>query len=160
MLAEEEGDALVLFTFLGNLPWTTITAVVAVIAVVVFFVTSSDSASLVIDMMTSGGHPDPPKGQRIFWAVSEGAVTAVLLLAGGLDAIYASAMTVAVPLTFILPLMALSVYLAVREEPAGDERPDRDERRRRFRGWQPRWGPSDSGLRSPVNRNWRSTTPP
>jgi choline/glycine/proline betaine transport protein len=137
VLAEDEGDALVFFSFLGALPWSTITSIAAVVAVFVFFVTSSDSGSLVIDMMTSGGHPDPPTGQRVFWAITEGAVTAVLLVAGGIDAIYASAMTVAVPLTVILVLMAISIQRAVRDEPATDERPDRDERRRRLVGGPP-----------------------
>jgi choline/glycine/proline betaine transport protein len=132
VLAEEEGDALVLFSFLGALPWSNITSIVAVVAVFIFFVTSSDSGSLVIDMVTSGGHPDPPKGQRVFWAVTEGAVTAVLLLAGGIDAIYASAMTVAVPLTVILVLVAVSLQRALRDEPPVDERPDREERRERL----------------------------
>jgi choline/glycine/proline betaine transport protein len=129
VLEAEEGDALVFFSFLDTLPWASITAVVAVVAVFVFFVTSSDSGSLVIDMMTSGGHPDPPRGQRVFWAVSEGAVTAVLLLAGGLDAIYASAMTVAVPLTVIIALMAWSLLRGVRTEPT--DRPRRPDRRHR-----------------------------
>ena len=124
VLDQEEGDALVFFSFLETLPWATVTSLAAVLAVFIFFVTSSDSGSLVIDMMTSGGHPDPPTGQRVFWAVSEGAVTAVLLLAGGLDAIYASAMTVAVPLTVILVLMAWSLLRGVAAE-APRDRPRR-----------------------------------
>jgi choline/glycine/proline betaine transport protein len=122
VLEAEEGDALVFFAFLEGLPLATLTTVAAVVAVFVFFVTSSDSGSLVIDMMTSGGHPDPPKGQRVFWAVSEGAVTAVLLLAGGIDAIFTSAMTVAIPLTVILVLMAWSLVRGVRQEAAAVHR--------------------------------------
>lgn len=118
VLGEEEGDALVFFSFLDTLPFSTITSIAAVVAVFVFFVTSSDSGSLVIDMMTSGGHPDPPTGQRVFWAITEGAVTAMLLLAGGLDAIYASAMTVAVPLTIILVFMAVSLLRGLASETA------------------------------------------
>jgi choline/glycine/proline betaine transport protein len=117
ILDAEEGDALVFFAFLEGLPWATVTSIAAIIAVFIFFVTSSDSGSLVIDMMTSGGHPDPPTGQRVFWAVTEGAVTAVLLLAGGIDAIFTSAMTVAVPLTVILALMAWSLLRGLRQEP-------------------------------------------
>jgi choline/glycine/proline betaine transport protein len=135
VLGEEEGDALVFFTFLDTLPLTTVTSIAAVVAVFVFFVTSSDSGSLVIDMMTSGGHPNPPRGQRVFWAVSEGAVTAVLLLAGGLDAIFASAMTVAVPLTVILVLMAWSLYRGVTTEPHRQHRP---------RGRRSRAAPADA----------------
>jgi choline/glycine/proline betaine transport protein len=145
VLGEEEGDALVFFSFLEGLPFTTITSIAAVVAVFVFFVTSSDSGSLVIDMMTSGGHPDPPKGQRVFWALTEGAVTAVLLLAGGLDAIYASAMTVAVPLTLILVVMAWSLLRGVSSDAASQRRPrkrDRPDRQARAGNEPP---PSDSG---------------
>jgi choline/glycine/proline betaine transport protein len=129
VLGEEEGDALVFFSFLETLPFATITSIVAIVAVFVFFVTSSDSGSLVIDMMTSGGHPDPPKGQRVFWALTEGAITAVLLLAGGLDAIYASAMSVALPLTVILVIMAWSLLRGVAADPSSVPRAKGERRR-------------------------------
>lgn len=122
IIGQEEGEALVFFAFLDGLPFATVTSIVAIVAVFVFFVTSSDSGSLVIDMMTSGGHPDPPKVQRVFWAVTEGAVTAVLLLSGGLDAIFTSAMTVALPLTVFLVFVAWSFLRGVREETAGSAR--------------------------------------
>ena len=131
VLEQEEGDSLVFFSFLETLPFATITSIVAIVAVFIFFVTSSDSGSLVIDMMTSGGHPDPPKGQRVFWALTEGAITAVLLLAGGLDAIYASAMTVALPLTVILVFMAWSLLRGVSADPSSVPRARETRGRRR-----------------------------
>ena len=77
---------------------------VATLCVVLFFVTSSDSASMVIDIIASGGNPNPPVGTRLFWAISEGLVAAVLLLAGGLSALQAASITAALPLTIILLL--------------------------------------------------------
>jgi len=75
---------------------------VATLCVVLFFVTSSDSASMVIDIIASGGNPNPPVGTRLFWAISEGLVAAALLLAGGLNALQAASITAALPLTIIL----------------------------------------------------------
>src|SRR5690606_18768447 len=75
------------FELLARLPFGSITAVLAMVVIILFFVTSSDSGSLVVDMITSGGNPQPPKWQRVFWAITEGVVAAVLLLAGGLAAL-------------------------------------------------------------------------
>ena len=90
------------------------------LCIILFFVTSSDSASMVIDIIASGGNPDPPVGTRLFWALTEGAVAAALLLAGGLQALQAAAITAALPLTLILLLAcwALIVGLRTHETPA------------------------------------------
>jgi choline/glycine/proline betaine transport protein len=72
-----------LFKFFEYLPLSTLASLLATVLVVTFFVTSSDSGSLVVDMLTSGGRDDAPVWQRIFWALLEGAVAAVLLGAGG-----------------------------------------------------------------------------
>ena len=90
--------------------WLVLTAVgVATLCIVLFFVTSSDSASMVIDIIASGGNPDPPVGTRLFWALAEGVVAAVLLLAGGLDALQAAAIAAALPFTLILILACVSL---------------------------------------------------
>lgn len=74
----------------------------ATLCVILFFVTSSDSASLVIDIIACGGNPNPPVGTRLFWAISEGLVAAALLLAGGLGALQAASVAAALPLAIIL----------------------------------------------------------
>jgi len=91
-----------LFTLLETLPLSSLTAVIAVTLVVVFFVTSSDSGLLVIDMITSGGAEDPPVWQRIFWAVTAGVVASVLLVAGGLNALQTAAIASALPFTLVM----------------------------------------------------------
>ncbi len=73
-----------LFLLLEHFPLSSITSILAVLVVVSFFVTSSDSGSMVIDIITAGGNPDPPIPQRLFWAILEGVVAAALLLSGGL----------------------------------------------------------------------------
>lgn len=114
------GTEQMLFAMLDGLPLAQISSVAATLVIITFFVTSSDSGSLVIDMLASGGNPDPPVGQRVFWAVSEGAVAAVLLLAGGLGALQTAAITTGLPFTVILLLMCISLYKGLRTE--GTER--------------------------------------
>ena len=91
-------------------------SVLAVILVVTFFVTSSDSGSLVIDHLTSGGKHDVPAAQRIFWAIIEGVIAAVLLIGGGLGALQTAAISAGLPFTFILLLMCYTVYVGLDNE--------------------------------------------
>ena len=110
---------LAMFQMLENLPLATITSAVAVVLVLVFFITSSDSGSLVIDTITAGGKVDAPVLQRVFWAVVEGLIAAVLLVGGGasaLTALQAAAITVGLPFTAVLIAMCVSLYLGLRHE--------------------------------------------
>lgn len=103
-----------LFTMLQSLPLGLITSVIATIVIITFFVTSSDSGSLVIDIITAGGHPDPPVGQRIFWAVLEGVVAASLLLGGGLKALQTGAILSGLPFAVVLLIMCYGLYKGLR----------------------------------------------
>ena len=78
---------------LEQLPLATITSFIGIVLVIVFFVTSSDSGSLVIDTITAGGKVDAPVAQRVFWAAFEGLVAIALLLGGGLAALQAAAIS-------------------------------------------------------------------
>ena len=108
--------AVALFQFLGHLPFAGISMTIATLLVVTFFVTSSDSGSLVIDIITSGGEPEPPVWQRVFWALTEGAVAAVLLLAGGLAALQTGAIASGFPLAAILLVVCYGLFTALRHE--------------------------------------------
>lgn len=114
--AVSEDTSVALFRFFENLPLASVTSLFATLLVVTFFVTSSDSGSLVVDMLTSGGKGDSPVWQRIFWAFGEGAVAAVLLLVGGLAALQTAAISSALPFTLIMLLMCLGLYRALRAE--------------------------------------------
>ena len=111
-----EDSPTALFVMLGQLPWSNVMSLVATLLIITFFVTSSGSGSLVIDIITSGGNEDPPVWQRIFWAVTEGAVAAALLLAGGLSALQAAAISSALPFAFVMLFMCYGLYKGLQLE--------------------------------------------
>ena len=105
--------SLVLFQMLENLPFAEISSFVAIVLLLVFFVTSSDSGSLVIDSITAGGKLHAPVPQRIFWASMEGLVAIVLLVGGGsvaLSSLQAGAITAGLPFTLVLLVCCFSLY--------------------------------------------------
>ena len=106
----------VLFDLLNNLPMGGLLSGIAIILVTIFFITSSDSGSLVVDMLASGGDPEPPTWSRIMWAVLEGAVAIGLLLAGGLSALQTGAILTAVPFSVVMIAMAVATYKALKSE--------------------------------------------
>ncbi len=112
--ATRENNANTMFVLLDYFPFSGFTSLFATVLIVMWFVTSSDSGSFVIDMLTAGGDPNPPKVQRIFWAVSEGAVASVLLLAGGLGALQAAAVIAGFPFAVVLVLIAWGLIRALR----------------------------------------------
>jgi choline/glycine/proline betaine transport protein len=105
-----------LFVFLERLPLTTLASLLATLLIVTFFVTSSDSGSLVIDIITSGGNEDPPIWQRVFWAIAEGIVASVLLLAGGLSALQTAAISSALPFSVVMLFICYGLYKALKGE--------------------------------------------
>ncbi|WP_421853097.1 BCCT family transporter [Oricola sp.] len=106
-----------LFEMLAALPLTQITSAIGIALVIIFFVTSSDSGSLVIDTITAGGKVDAPVSQRIFWAIFEGLVAIALLLGGGLGALQAMAVSTGFPFTIVLLLACIAIIQGLRSEP-------------------------------------------
>ncbi|WP_165367789.1 BCCT family transporter, partial [Phytoactinopolyspora endophytica] len=105
-----------LFELLSDMRFGTILTGVAIILVAVFFVTSSDSGSLVVDMLASGGEQEPPTWSRVMFAVLEGAVAAGLLLAGGLEALRTGAIMTALPFSVVMVAMMVATYRSLRAE--------------------------------------------
>ena len=105
-----------LFKTLAYLPLSQITTALSTLVIITFFVTSSDSGSLVIDILTSGGDQDPPKNQRIFWAITEGVIASVLLLAGGLNALQTAAIASGFPLALIMIGMCFALFKELNKE--------------------------------------------
>jgi len=111
--------SLAMFQMLENLPLAQVTSLAAIILVLVFFVTSSDSGSLVVDSITAGGKLNPPVFQRIFWATTEGVIAIALLYGGGeaaLGTLQAGAITTALPFTAVLIVMCISLYMGLSSE--------------------------------------------
>jgi len=112
-------SSLALFQMLEHMPLTAITSFLAIALVLVFFVTSSDSGSLVIDSITSGGKTDAPQSQRLFWATFEGIVAGVLLAVGGaaaLTAMQAGAVSTGLPFVLVLLAMCVSLMMGLFHE--------------------------------------------
>ena len=112
-----------LFVLLEQFPVQSITTLLAMVVVITFFVTSSDSGSLVIDIITAGGHLDPPAVQRVYWAGMEGAVAATLLLAGGLGALQTAALATALPFTVVMILLCYSLHKSLNKDYPRPKRP-------------------------------------
>ncbi|SPX85009.1 Glycine betaine transporter BetP [Moraxella ovis] len=100
-----------IFKFIEYYPFTQGLVVVILTMIVLWFVTSADSASLVVDMLTAGGNTNPPKIQRLFWVTSEGIIAAILLAAGGLSALQAAAIVAGLPFALVIFVM---MYCLIR----------------------------------------------
>jgi len=111
-----EDSSLALFTMLEELPLYDITAALCIFLVATFFITSSDSGSLVVDFMTSGGKLDAPKGQKVFWAFMEGAIAIALLVGGGLSALQSASISTGLPFAIILIFVSLSLRKTLKKD--------------------------------------------
>ncbi|WP_222909885.1 MULTISPECIES: BCCT family transporter [Pseudomonadaceae] len=106
-------NAIALFKLFELLPMTSIASFLAVVLIITFFVTSSDSGSLVIDSLAAGGALRTPVWQRVFWASIEGVVASALLLAGGLSALQTMTIASALPFAIIMMIAALGMWRAL-----------------------------------------------
>ncbi len=106
-----------LFDTLREFPLATITVALAVFLIAIFFITGADSASIVMGMLSQHGDEEPRRPLVIFWGVATGAVAAVLLWSGGLQALQTLVILVAAPFMLILIGMCVSLMKALRQEP-------------------------------------------
>ena len=105
-----------LFKMFDQLPLTKLLSSVALLLTLVFFVTSSDSGSLIVDTIAAGGRVDAPVAQRVFWCTIEGLVAIALLLGGGLDSLQAASLATGFPFALVLLGMAVCVWIGLRSE--------------------------------------------
>lgn len=123
----KQDSSLALFALLEHLPWTTLTSVIAIVLVSVFFVTSADSATFVLGMMSSKGSLTPSAKIKLTWGVLTALIAAVLLMAGGLKGLQTMSIVIALPFMIIMLTMCVSLFRALGEEA------DKLERRRHAR---------------------------
>jgi len=114
--AVKDDVATAMFVMLDNFPLSEVLSLVAVVLVTVFFITSSDSGSLVVDHLTSGGKLASPTPQRVFWAVMEGVVAAVLLIGGGLTTLQTASVSTGLPFAVVLLISVYSLYVGLSQE--------------------------------------------
>ena len=107
---------LALFKMFEGLPWTMLLSCVAMMLTIIFFVTSSDSGSLIIDIIAAGGKIDAPVPQRVFWCTVEGLVAIALLLGGGLKALQAASLTTGFPFAIVILGMGACVWIGLSKE--------------------------------------------
>lgn len=120
-------EVLSFYALLDKLPVSFITSILGTLLIVVFFITSSDSGSLVDVMVTSGGNPNPPFPYRIFWCVTEGLVAATLLITGGLTALRVASLIPALPFALFLLVACYGLLKALRVDIKIDGLPEREE---------------------------------
>ncbi|VTU19227.1 Glycine betaine transporter OpuD [Variovorax sp. PBS-H4] len=119
-----------MFVMLDAMPGGGVMSVIATVLVFVFFVTSGDSATLVLGTMSTGGNPNPPARVKIIWGVLVAAIALSLLLAGGLTAVQTATIVFALPFSVVLLLMAISVTIAIREDWKAEQQRERALRRK------------------------------
>ena len=111
--------ATAMFVLLDAYPLSWLTSLLATLCIILFFVTSSDSASLVADMIASGGSKNPTLGTRLFWGILEGLLAAVLLTAGGLVALQTGSITLGLPFCLLIIFMCFSLIRGLNRDLAG-----------------------------------------
>lgn len=116
--AVETDVPIALFRFLEYFPFSNVLSMVAIAMVVIFFVTSSDSSAMVVDMLASGGNSKTPLWQRVFWSSLIGIVAMVLLLAGGLQALQTVTIASALPFSIVLLVSAYGLLKALAVDAA------------------------------------------
>ncbi|MEC4723170.1 BCCT family transporter [Noviherbaspirillum sp. CPCC 100848] len=119
-----------LFTMFGAMPMGMAMSIIATLLVLVFFITSGDSATLVLGMMSTRGNPDPSPRIKIIWGSLVAGIAISLLLAGGIKAVQTATIVFALPFTIVIFLMVISLWRAVREDWQEEQRKERELRHR------------------------------
>ncbi len=122
---EKYNYPIALFEMLGELPWALLLSCAAMLLTIIFFVTSSDSGSLIIDIIAAGGKVDAPVPQRVFWCTAEGLVAIALLLGGGLKALQAASLVTGFPFAIVLLGMGGCVLYGMIKERRETQNEDR-----------------------------------
>lgn len=116
LTAVKDDMSTALFVFLENFPFTRFLSVLAIILIFVFFITSSDSGSLVVNGITSGNAEYTPVWQRIFWSFLQGFIAIILLWGGGLSALQTAVIITGIPFAVIILIMCYSLHKGLNEE--------------------------------------------
>lgn len=105
-----------LFAVFHDLPMSMILSAVAILLVAIFFITSADSATFVLGMQTSYGSLHPPNAVKLTWGIAQSTIAIILLSTGGLGALQNALIIAALPFSFVMILMMISLYKALDHE--------------------------------------------
>jgi glycine betaine transporter len=114
--AAGSSEALGLFEFLGHFPLTLVTSLAMIFLVWIFFVAGADAGTIVLGSMSAGGVLDPKRAIKLTWGVIMGAIAAILLLSGGLDALQNGAILAATPFAILMCLMCWCLYKTLQRD--------------------------------------------
>ena len=112
----EEDVSLVLFAFLEHFPFSAVISIIAILLLLIFFVTSADSATVVLGSLTSGGSQHIPTYKKVIWGLSLSGVAIILLFSGGLSSLQMMAITAAFPFMFVMILLCYTLYIGLSQE--------------------------------------------
>jgi glycine betaine transporter len=129
-IAVKDDLATALFALFEALPFGLVMSLVATLLVLVFFVTSGDSAVLVLGIMSTNGNTNPPNRVKLVWGFLIAGIAISLLLAGGLQAVQSATIVFALPFTLVIVLMVISLWRGLRHDWAEEQRREREIRRK------------------------------
>ncbi|WP_047154897.1 glycine betaine uptake BCCT transporter [Aneurinibacillus tyrosinisolvens] len=119
-----------LFVMLEHLPIGTILSVVATLLIITFFITSADSATFVLGMLSSEGELNPSNKIKITWGILQSSIAVVLLLSGGLNALQTASIVTALPFAVVMIFMCFSIMKSLQEEDKMERRKERNRQKR------------------------------
>ncbi len=108
--------SMTLFAMLEHLPLTTLTSIIAIALVSIFFVTSADSATFVLGMLSSDGDPNPGARVKLVWGLAISVISIVLLISGGLKGLQTMSIVTALPFMFLMVWMCVCLYQELNDE--------------------------------------------
>ncbi len=117
--ATQQDVSSALFETLRQLPLGTILTVIATLLIILFFITSADSATFVLGMLSTKGNQNPPNNIKLIWGILQSSIAAILLLSGGLDGLQTASIIVAAPFSVIMVGMCYALYVSLKKERSG-----------------------------------------
>ncbi|SDG93132.1 glycine betaine transporter [Alteribacillus persepolensis] len=112
----EQGEEIALFSLLDQFPLSGIIIALAILLIISFFITSADSATFVLGMQTTNGSLNPPTSVKMVWGAIQSSAAAVLLYFGGLAGLEMAMIIAALPFTFVMLFMVVSIFKALKSE--------------------------------------------
>ncbi len=119
-----------LFTTLKEFPFGIVLGAIATLLIITFFITSADSATFVLGMLSSEGRLNPGLSVKLSWGILQSSIAVILLLSGGLKGLQTASIITALPFGIIMAFMCVSIYKALQEEVKSERREEKIRRKK------------------------------